>query len=47
MQQSIIDNIIRTENLKPNERVVFSKIFKIDYLLDIVSPHLLYKLSLT
>jgi hypothetical protein len=42
MKQSIIDNIIRTENLKPNERVVFSEILKIDHPLDIVSPHLLY-----
>jgi hypothetical protein len=39
----MIDNIIRTENLKPNERVVFSEIHKINHPSDIVSPHLLYR----
>jgi hypothetical protein len=43
MYQSIIDDIIRTEYLKPNKRVVLSEILKIDHPSDIASPHLLYK----
>jgi hypothetical protein len=38
---------MRTENLKPNKRGVCSEILKIDHPSNIVSPHLLSKLSLT